>query len=256
MALGHVLGPFSYFSILHAHTSWFGVIPKNHYLNKLYLIVDLFHPQGHVNSGISKGLYYIIVDNKGKDRHQKRSRLLKICPSNCHLLVLRWKKQLYIGTVSLLGFALPLSFLNVRNSRSTFLDPKETGCISNYALSWWLPYTGTPDSTTCQLNLEIIKSVYLIGLEKGRRSIHITYLSGYCLGLCKDEGHTLLLSLVGLLQHSTKVACSGCAFLSRMYSAVDKQNSHFTVYSRFTVYSLLLRPMYAGCMSLLLTGKE
>ena len=113
----------------------------------------------------------------------------------------------------------------------------------------------SPDSTTCQQNLEIIKSVYLhlhrhpIGLEKGRRSIHITYLSGYCLGHCKDEGHTLL-SLVGLLQHSTKVARSGCAFLSRMYSAVDKQNS------RFNVYSLLLRPTYADCMSLLLTGKE
>jgi len=57
IALGQVAGPFNQSLIPHAHASGFGVIPKNHQLNKWRLIVDLSHPtDSSINSGISKDL--------------------------------------------------------------------------------------------------------------------------------------------------------------------------------------------------------
>jgi len=126
--LGHISGPFPCSSVPHAHISRFGVIPKNHQPNKWQLIVDLSHPNGRsVNSGISKelcSLRYITVDDAitqaqsmGRETLltkidiKSAFQLLPVHPTDRHLLVIKWKQQLYTDTCLPSGFALPPSFL-------------------------------------------------------------------------------------------------------------------------------------------------
>jgi len=113
IAQGRVSGPLSCSSVPHAHISRFGVIPKNRQPNKWHLIVDLSHPRGQsVNSSIFKelcSLSYITVDNaiaqaqtlgRGtlltKIDIKSAFHLLPVHPVDHHMLVMKWKQQLYI----------------------------------------------------------------------------------------------------------------------------------------------------------------
>jgi len=273
VALGRVSGPFPYSSVPYAHISRFGVIPKNHQPNKWRLIVDLSHPKGcSVNSGISKelcSLSYITVDNaiqqaqglgKGtlltKIDIKNAFRLLPVHPADRHLLVMRWKQQLYIDTCLPFGLrSAPKLFNILADLLSWVLEQQGVSPILHY-LDDFLTLA-PPDSTTCQRNLDIIKSVchYLgvpLAVEKVEGpSTSLTFL-GIVLDTVRmearlptDKLHRIrhqvktwlskkratkrqILSLVGLLQHATKVVRPGRTFLSRMYSlaAKLKQPSH------------------------------
>ena len=275
VALGRVSGPFSYSSVPHAHISRFGVIPKNHQSNKWRLIVDLSHPLGHsVNSSISKelcSLSYITVDNaitvaqnmgRGtlmtKIDIKSAFRLLPVHPADRHLLVMRWKQQLYIDTCLPFGLrSAPKLFNVLADLLSRILEQQGVSPIMHY-LDDYLTLA-PPDSATCHHNLDIIKSVCLqlgvpLALEKVEGpSTSLTFL-GIVLDTVRMEAslptgklsrirHQVkawltkrkatkrqILSLVGILQHATKVVRPRRTFLSRMYSAAAKLKmlSHHT----------------------------
>ena len=119
IAMGRVAGPFNQSLVPHAHVSRFGVIPKNHQPDKWRLIVDLSHPSsGSINSGIPKSLCslkYITVDSAINHINQMGQgtllakidiksafRLLPVHPADCHLLSMKWNKQIFIDTCLLL----------------------------------------------------------------------------------------------------------------------------------------------------------
>jgi len=270
---GRVSGPFSDSSVPHAHISRFGVIPKNHQPNKWRLILDLSHPRGHsVNSGISKelcSLSYITIDNaiaqaqtlgRGtlltKIDIKSAFRLLPVHPVDRHMLVMKWKQQLYIDNCLPFGLrSAPKLFNILADLLSWILEQQGVSPIMHY-LDDFLTLA-PPDSLTCQRNLDIIRSVCLhlgvpLAVEKVEcPSTSLTFL-GIVLDTVRMEArlpidklrrirHQVrtwlskrkatkrqILSLVGLLQHATKVVRPGHTFLSRMYSTAAKlkQSSH------------------------------
>ena len=235
--------------------------------------MDLSHPKGHsVNSGISKelcSLSYITVDNaitqaqsmgRGtlltKIDIKSAFHLLPVNPADCHLLVMRWKQQLYIDTCLPFGLrSAPKLFNVLADLLSWILEQQGVSPIMHY-LDDFLTLA-PPHSTTCQRNLDIIKSVCLhlgvpLALEKVEGpSTSLTFL-GIVLDTARMEArlptdklchirHQVkawltrrkatkrqILSLVGLLQHATKVVRPGHTFLSRMCSVAAelKQPSH------------------------------
>jgi len=167
-------------------------------------------------------------------------QLLPVHPTYHHLLVMKWKQQLYID------ICLPFGL------RST---PKLFNILADL-LSWILGFSpimrylddfltlAPPSSMTCQRNLDIIKSVcYYLGvpLTIEGPSTSLTFL-GFVLDtkkmearLSNDKLHRIchqvkawltkqkvtkrqILSVVSLLQHATKVVRPGHTFLSRMYN--------------------------------------
>ena len=271
--LGRISGPFPCSSVPHAHINRFGVIPKNHQPNKWRLIVDLSHPNGYsVNSGISKelcSLRYITVDDaitlaqsmgRGtlltKIDIKSAFRLLPVHPTDRHLLVMKWKQQLYIDTCLPFGLrSAPKLFNILADLLSWILERQGVSPIMHY-LDDFLTLA-PPGSVTCQRNLDIIRSACLqlgvpLAIEKIEGpSTSLTFL-GIVLdtermeaSLPQDKLHRIrhqvkawltkkkatkrqILSLVGLLQHATKVVHPGRTFLARMYSiaAKLKQPSH------------------------------
>jgi len=135
-----------------------------------------------------------------------------------------------------------------------------------------------PGSSTCQHNLDIIKSVcgVPLAIEKVEGpSISLTFL-GIVLDTKRMEArlpddklqcirHQIkawlskrkatkrqILSLVGLLQHATKVVRPGHTFLSRMYSIAAALKHHLTGRSYLSPFV----QTYAGGTLLLRTGME
>ena len=122
---------------------------------------------------------------------------------------------------------------------------------------------GPPQSSMCYKNLEVVKDLcaqlrrYPSGLKKGGQTIRITTFLGITLDTQSMEAHlpadklkrivTLALSwlkrkkaiereiltLVGLLQHATKVVKLGCTFITRMYATAAKVKK-LSYYTRLT----------------------
>ena len=158
---------------------------------------------------------------------------------------MRWKQQLYIDTCLPFGLrSAPKLFNVLADLLLWILEQQGVSPIMHYLDNFLT--LAPPDSMTCQRNLDIIKSVCLhlgvpLAFEKVKGpSTSLTFL-GIVLDTVRMEArlptdklcrirHQVkawltrkkatkrqILSLVGLLQHATKVVCPGCNFLSRMY---------------------------------------
>jgi len=182
--------------------------------------------------------------------------LLPVHPADQHLLMMRWKQKLYIDAC--LPFRLrsaPKLFNVLADLLSWVLEQQGVSPIMHY-LDDFLTLA-PPDSTTCQRNMDIIKSVCLhlgvpLAVEKVEGPSTLLTILGIDLDTVRmearlptDKLHRIhhqvktwlskkratkrqILSLVGLLQHATKVVHPGCTFLSRIYSLTtkSKQPSH------------------------------
>ena len=130
VAQHRVAGPFHISAVPKIHISRFGVIPKNHKLDKWRLIVDLSYPTGHsVNDGIPTHLCrltYITVDTAiehiltlgastwlAKIDIRNAFRLLPVHPADHHMLGMRWNNQIYIDTCLLFGLRSAPKLFNI-----------------------------------------------------------------------------------------------------------------------------------------------
>ena len=269
-----IIGPFDKLPNGDPHISRFGVIPKKH-SQKWRLIVDLSHPAGcSINDGIPKdlcSLTYITVDTAinhiitlgpgtllAKVDIKSAFRLLPVHPADRHLLVMRWKKQLYIDTCLPFGLrSAPKLFNILADFLAWILNQQGVSPVLHY-LDDFLTM-GQADSATCHNNFTTIQqtcqklgiplaleklegpshSLTFLGIEidtihmearlpQDKLSRISTQLTSW-LGKRKATKREIL-SLVGSLQHASKVVRPGRTFTARMYSTAArvKELHHFT----------------------------
>ena len=177
-------------------------------------------------------------------------RLLPVHPADRHMLAMKWNNQVYIDTRLPFGLrSAPKLFNILADFLSWILESKGVSPILHY-LDDFLTM-GPPSSTTCQENLNIINEVcsYLgvpLALEKLEGPTQSLTFLGIVLDTSRMEirlpedklsriraqltiwlgkkkaTKREILSLVGLLQHATKVVRPGRTFVSRMYSTAAK----------------------------------
>ena len=238
-----VAGPFKRSTIPDAHINRFGVIPKNHQPNKWRLIIDLSHPASRsVNDGIPKNLCsltYITVDSAiqriqllgqgtllAKIYVKSAFRLLPVHPSDRHLLAMDWDRSLYIDTCLPFGLrSAPKLFNVLADLLFWILTQKGISPLFHYLDDFLL--LGFPGSSAIK---EVCSTLGIpLALEKVEGPSHSLTFLGITLDTQQMMAHlpkdklqrirTLLagwlkkrkatkreiLSLVGLLQHATKV---------------------------------------------------
>ena len=263
VALNRVAGPYNKSRIPNIQISRFGVIPKGHQQDSWRLIVDLSHPKSSsVNDGIPRdlcGLSYITIDNAiekilqlgtntllAKIDIKSAFRLLPVHPADRHLLGMRWRNLVYLDTCLPFGLRSAPKLFNVLADLLAWLVSKRgVSCCLHY-LDDFLTM-GPPHTTTCQRNLDILKSTceelgVPLALEKLEGPSTVLTFLGVVLDttrmeirLPEDKLRRILgelsnwigkkkatkrqiLSLVGLLQHATKVIRCGRSFVARMYA--------------------------------------
>jgi len=173
-------------------------------------------------------------------------RLLPVHPADRHLLAMKWDGNLYIDTCLPLGLrSAPKLFNILADLLSWILTQKGVSPVFHY-LDDFLTL-GPPGSSTCAHNLATIKEVCSslgipLALEKVEGPSDILTFLGITLDTKKmmarlpvDKLQRIrnllatwlrkrsatkreILSLVGLLQHATKVVKPGRTFVARMYS--------------------------------------
>ena len=260
MLFGRVAGPFPTRAVPHVHISRFGVIPKGQ-TGKWRLIVDLSHPKGHsVNDGISAhlcSLQYVTIDKaiEGIIQQGRGTLLAKIdvksafCllpvhPADRHLLGM---ELLYIDTCLPFGLRSAPKLFNVLAELLSWMVRQQNVSFLIHYLDDFITM-GPPSSSICQNNLDTIIHIcnYLgvpLAFEKVERPSTTLPFLGITLDTMKMEARLpegklkdkvaqwvtykkvtkrAILSLVGSLQHATKVVHCGRAFLSRMYAAAAK----------------------------------
>ena len=270
ISIRQVAGQFNKSLVPHAHVSRFGVTPKNHQPGKWRLIIDLSHPSsGSINSAIPKSLYslkYITMDlainhinqmDQGmllaKININSAFRLLPVHPADRHLLSMKWNKQIFINTCLPFGLrSTPKLFNVLADLLSWILEQQQVTPVMDDFLTM-----GPLNFSVCANNLQIIKdtrSKLALALEKIEGpSQYLTFLgitldtqfTQACLPdnklsqlrsdvaawmTRKNTTKRQILSLVGLLQHATKVVTPGRTFVSRMYKVAArlKKLSHIT----------------------------
>ena len=185
-------------------------------------------------------------------------RLLPVHPADRHMLGMKWRNQVYIDACLPFGLrSAPKLFNVLADLLSWILQNKGVSPLLHY-LDDFLTL-GPPVATRCAENLTTIKEICTqlcvpLALDK---------VEGPCtsltfLGIVLDTEHMearlpeeklvrirhqleewqgkkkatkrQILSLVGLLQHATKVVRPGRTFVSRMYNAAAKlkELSHYT----------------------------
>lgn len=266
VAENRVAGPFPLEGCV-GHISRFGVIPKSHQPDKWRLIFDLSSPDGHsVNEGIPKELCsmsYISVDDAvrhildsgpgtllAKIDIKSAFRLIPVHPADRHLLAMSWKGALYIDTCLPFGLrSAPRLFNIAADLLEWILKDRGVSFVIHY-LDDFLT-VGTPGSTACSRNLEIIREVCKslgipLALEKVEGPTTVLDFLGITIDTTlmearlpqlklertkatvqewlhkKSATKREILSLVGVLQHATKVVRPGRSFLSRMYSTAAR----------------------------------
>ena len=173
-------------------------------------------------------------------------RLLPVHPADRHVLAMHWNNNIYIDTCLPFGLrSAPKLFNILADLLSWIVEEKGVAPILHYLDDFLL--LAPPSSDACLSNLNIVKDVCLqlgipLALEKLEGpSQSLTFL-GIILDTQRMEARLPddkllrirtqlaawlekkkatkreILSLVGLLQHATKVVKSGRTFLSRMYS--------------------------------------
>jgi len=177
-------------------------------------------------------------------------RLLPVHPSDRHLLVMEWDRKFYVDACLPFGLrSAPKLFNVLADLLSWILKNKQVTPILHYLDDFLL--LGPPESPTCANNLSAIKAVCMelgipLALEKVEGPLHCLTFLGITLDTIKMEARLPveklqrirnllsawlckrsatkreILSLVGLLQHATKVVKPGRSFVSRMYSEAAK----------------------------------
>lgn len=185
-------------------------------------------------------------------------RLLPVHPADRHMLGMSWNNQTYIDTCLPFGLrSAPKLFNILADLLSWILQSKGVSPLLHY-LDDFLTM-GPPSSTTCAENLTTIKEVCLqLGIPLAVDKVEGPSTSLTFLGIVLDTERMEarlpeeklsrirlqltawlkkkkatkreILSLVGLLQHATKVVRPGRTFVSRMYNAAAKLRdlSHYT----------------------------
>ena len=250
-----------------AHISRFGVIPKGHQPDKWRLIIDLSFPKGQsINDGIPKelcSLQYITIDHTinhimtigqgaqlGKIDIKSAFRLLPVHPTDRHLLVMQWRRELFIDTCLPFGLRSAPKLFNILADLLAWVLKQQGVAPLLHYLDNFLTI-GPPDVNTCQKYMDTIKEVCEIlgvplAVEKVEGPSTVLSFLGITLDTCKMEArlpeekltriqHTVadwltrkkatkheILSLVGQLQHATKVVRYDRTFVARMYSTAAK----------------------------------
>jgi len=185
-------------------------------------------------------------------------RLLPVHPTDRHLLSMKWKKQVFIDTCLPFGLrSAPKLFNILADLLSWILEQQKVAPVLHY-LDDFLTI-GPQASPSCANNLQKIKDTcFMLGIPLALEKVEgpsqcltflgITLDTQLMLARLPDEKLARIrnqvaawlsrkkatkrdiLSLVGLLQHATKVVTPGRTFVSRMYrlAARLKELSHFT----------------------------
>ena len=176
-------------------------------------------------------------------------RLLPVHPANHHLLAMKWHKQLYIDTCLPFGLhSAPKLFNVLAGLLSYVLEHMGVSPIMHYLDFLTL---GPPGASTCLYNLQVIKGACQhLGVPLAVKKVEgpselLTFLSivldtkNMEARLPQDKLHLIhlqdttwlvrqiakkrqILSLVGLLQHATKVVKPVWTFVVRMYKAAAR----------------------------------
>ena len=177
-------------------------------------------------------------------------RLLPVHQADRHLLLMRWKECIYIDTCLPFGLRSAPKLFNILADLLQWIAQVEgTSCIMHYLDDFLL--LGPPESEVCQNSLDIIQRICKdlgvpLALEKVDGPTPTLSFLGIVLDTIKMEARLPndklqracnlvskwltkksatkreILSLVGLLQHATKVVRCGRPFLSRMYATAAK----------------------------------
>ena len=234
-ALGRMLGPFNRSTCLcPLQINRFGVIPKGHDQGKWRLITDLSFPPGHsVNDGIDPtlcSLLYSTVDEVAdlvarfgpgsllpKIDIQSAYWLIPVHPHDRPLLGMQWEESLYVDPMLLFGLR---SAPKVFNAVADALPPHSTQCGESLAiLDRECQTLGVPIAnhkrdgpTTCLtfLGIEVDTVAGELRLPAVKLQCLRTLLPRRS---CTQQE---LESIIGLLNHASKVVRSGRAFLRRM----------------------------------------
>ena len=219
---------------------------------------DLSHPSQHsVNDGIPSSLCSLIYlgGQCSTEYYENRPRGIisqsrhKKCVQDRHLVTMKWNRQIYIDT------CLPFSLRSAPKLFNILADllawiAQENGVSNNIRYLDNFLTMGPPDSSTCQRNLDIFTQLYKdlrvpLAVEKIEGpSTSLTFL-GIILDTeqmeigfpdeklkhikvtleewlrCKKATKRQIHSMVGLLQHATKVVKCGRTFVGRLYAAAD-----------------------------------
>ena len=174
-------------------------------------------------------------------------RLIPVHPADRHLLAMLWRGSLYID------MCLPFSLRSAPRLFNILADLLEW-ILTDQGATFILHYlddfqmVGPPGSADCERNVQLIKEVcHLLGIPLALEKVDGPTTSLDFLGITLDNARMEarlpveklqrvraavqewksatkreILSLVGLLQHATKVVRAGRTFLSRMYSAAAR----------------------------------
>ena len=177
-------------------------------------------------------------------------RLMPVHPMDRHLLGMSWTDGIYIDTCLPFGLRSAPKLFNIMADLLAWILKQQGVSEVLHYLDDFLTI-GPSSSHTCQQNLDIIKEICLqLGVPLAMEKVEGPTTSLCFLGINIDTEkmearlpddkldrirrlvHTWLrkrkarkreiLSLVGLLQHATKIVRSGRTFVSRMYATATK----------------------------------
>ena len=185
-------------------------------------------------------------------------RLMPVHPADRHLLAMEWRNRIYLDTCLPFGLRSAPKLFNIMADLLTWVAFQRGVSFSLHYLDDFLTM-GLPTTTTCQRNLDILSQtckdlgVPLATEKLEGPSTTLTFLgvvidsSRMEIRLPEDKLQRIhqelelwadkrkatkrqILSLVGLLQHATKVIKCGRSFVARMYAAAAKvkELNHFT----------------------------
>ena len=188
-------------------------------------------------------------------------RLLPVHPADRHLLGMKWKGDVYLDCCLPFGLRSAPRLFNVLADLLEWILKQRGVSFCIHYLDDFLTI-GPPDSFTCQQNLQTIQQVCKqLGIPLALEKVEGPSTSLDFFGITLDTGKMEarlptkklqrakelvgrwmtkkkatkreILSLIGILQHATKIVRSGRTFLSRMYQAAAKlRELHF--YTRLT----------------------
>jgi len=177
-------------------------------------------------------------------------RLLPVHPADRHLLGMEWQKNIFIDTCLPFGLRSAPKLFNILADLLSWITTQRGVTCSIHYLDDFL-MMGPPRSTACQKNLDIFKhTCEELGVPLATEKVEgpstcLTFL-GVVLDTAKSEirlpeekllrirqelftwlgkkraTKRQILSLVGLLQHATKVVRPGRTFVSRMYATAAR----------------------------------
>ena len=177
-------------------------------------------------------------------------RLLPVHPADRHLLTMEWNQSIYIDTCLPFGLRSAPKLFNILADLLSWVTTQQGVTFSMHYLDDFLMF-GPPDSPICQQNLNTFTQVCNeLGIPLATEKLEGPSTSLTFLGIILDTHHMEIrlpmdklqrihqelslwlprktatkrdiLSLVGLLQHATKVVRSGRTFVARMYSTAAK----------------------------------